>query len=211
VRSSRGAAWCAESIRIPKALVVGVTGCGLWAVVGVVVCLCAAWLAERSGVRINLSPSMPIGIYVSRPAPSSMDRLARGAFVAVCLPDSLARWAWVRGYIIRGRCPDGLAPVGKPIFALPGDTVTVGPYGLARNGEPAPKTSPLQWDRSGRTLPRVGYGRYPVGSGQVWLVSTYAPSSWDSRYYGAISQVRVVSMLRPVWVWSGAKQVVGAR
>src|SRR5215469_4862278 len=124
---------------------------------------------RSSGLWLNLSPSMPIGLYRSR---SSRDAsaLVRGAIVAVCLPESLAQWGRQRGYLIRGRCPDGTAPIGKPIFAVAGDTVTMTSNGLARNHAVAPNTLPLTYDRAGLRLPRVPSGTYPVFAGQLWLV-----------------------------------------
>jgi len=143
---------------------------------------------------------MPIGLYVARPVPIGFDHPVRGTIVTVCLPDPLARWGWARGYIMRGGCRDGLAPVGKPVFAVAGDTVVVGAFGLARNGRSVPNTVSLERDRSGRPLPRLSHGRYPVGNGQLWLVSTYTAVSWDSRYYGALPASSIIAELRPLLV-----------
>jgi len=161
--------------------------------------LAFAALAQWAGLWVNLSPSMPVGLYLSH-AVRDRASLTRGAIVAACLPQSLADWGRTRGYLRRGRCRDGTAPVGKPIFAVPGDTVTVGSIGLMRNGALIPKTSPLARDRAGLPLPHVPHGAYPVPAGQLWLVSTHTPLSWDSRYFGPVPVAAVIALLPPIWV-----------
>jgi conjugative transfer signal peptidase TraF len=151
------------------------------------------------GLWLNLSPSMPIGLYRSRSSGEAR-ALMRGAIVAVCLPESLAAWGRRRGYLMRGRCPGGTTPVGKPIFAVAGDTVTVAAAGLVRNRVLANNTLRLAQDHAGFPLPRIPCGTYPVSTGQLWLVSTNTPLSWDSRYFGPVATANVVAVLRPLWV-----------
>lgn len=160
-------------------------------------------LALRSaGMRINLSPSVPVGIYLAERIRS--DRLVhRGSLVAVCLPADVAEWGRARGYLHRGSCADGTAPVGKPVFAVAGDTVTVRATGLRLNRDAIARTQPLRTDDHARPLPRVPDGRYVVHTGDVWLVSTYSTRSWDSRYFGAVPATAIVSLLRPIWVAGG--------
>ena len=158
-----------------------------------------AGLAQRVGLWLNLSPSMPIGFYRSVAHDSAA--LTPGTIVAVCLPDALAHWGRARGYLKRGRCRDGIAPIGKPIFAIAGDTVTLMSTGLARNGAAiAPNTRPLDHDRAGFALPRIPDGQYPVLSRELWLVSTHTGLSWDSRYFGPIPSSDVIAILHPIWV-----------
>jgi conjugative transfer signal peptidase TraF len=170
----------------------------LAAMIGAMVALAAA--LHAGGIRINLSPSIPVGIYRARGVSHPMGTLPRGTLVSACLPLQTAAWGEARGYLMRGSCADGTAPVGKPIFASAGDTVTVGPRGLARNGELVPSTAPLTRDRHGRPLPEIPWGVYRPQPGQLWLVSTHAPDSWDSRYYGPVSATSVVAVLHPLWV-----------
>jgi conjugative transfer signal peptidase TraF len=156
--------------------------------------------AAANVVRINLSPSMPIGLYRVRHIAHEQAALRRGTIVVVCLPSALATWGRARGYLTRGRCRDGSAPVGKPIFAVSGDTVRVGTGGLTRNREPVSNTSALERDHRGRFLPRLAPGVYPVWRGQLWLVSTRVAESWDSRYYGPVPTTDVIAVLQPMWV-----------
>jgi conjugative transfer signal peptidase TraF len=159
-------------------------------------------LVGHSNIWFNLSPSMPVGLYLSRRTRDDWVALRRGTIVALCLPEQLAAWGRARGYLGRGRCRDGTAPVGKPIFAVAGDTVIVAANGLTRNRELVPSTRALARDHAGRPLPQLAHGTYPVESGEVWLVSTHVAASWDSRYYGAVPTANVIAVLRPLWVLS---------
>jgi conjugative transfer signal peptidase TraF len=166
---------------------------------------------DAAGIRINLSPSAPLGIFVAKAvAPHSGEQLRRGMLVAVCLPAAIARWGRGRGYVMRGSCSDGTAPVGKTILAVSGDTVRVGADGLAVDGHLISRTRPLGCDGQGRTMPREADGAYPVGDGEIWLISTYTARSWDSRYFGPVPATGVVAMLRPVWtIRGGGPDVTG--
>ncbi len=160
--------------------------------------MCAG-VAQSAGLWLNLSPSMPVGLYRSRPN-AAASALVPGTIVAVCLPEGLATWGRRRGYLMRGRCPGGTAPIGKPIFAISGDTVMVTLSGLARNRIPTADTRSLAHDRAGLPLLRIPSGTYPVALGQLWLVSTHTASSWDSRYFGPVPSADVIAVLRPIWV-----------
>ena len=149
------------------------------------------WLA---GLRLNLTGSLPVGLYrASRAAP------VRGALVLACLPEPVAEFAKARGYVPRGgACPGGVLPVGKRVLAIPGDTLRVTSSGLLVNGAPVPNSQPLALDRRGRPLPHLAQGRYVVGPGEVWVVSSYSRSSFDSRYFGAVETAQVRSAVRPL-------------
>jgi conjugative transfer signal peptidase TraF len=145
-------------------------------------------------VRLNLTGSLPVGLYaVTHGAP------ARGSLVLVCLPRAVAEFARDRGYVPRGgSCPGGVMPVGKPVFAIPGDTVTVTRGGLLLGGRPAPNSRPLPADRQGRPLAGLPAGRYIVGPGELWVVSGYSGYSFDSRYFGPVPSAGVLARLAPV-------------
>ena len=132
-------------------------------------------------LRVNLSESVPVGLYVVRPdvAPH------RGALAVACLPDALGREGVARGYLQPGECPGGAEPVLKPVAAVAGDTVDVDAAGLAVNGVPVVPPG-LARDSRGRATAAVPPGRYPVPSGAVWLLSAHSPLSWDGRYWGPL-------------------------
>jgi conjugative transfer signal peptidase TraF len=156
---------------------------------------------RAAGVRVNLSPSAPLGVFLASPLPSGHGaELHRGMLVAVCLPHAMAQVGRARGYLMRGSCADGTAPVGKTILALSGDTVVVSGEGVAvGSGRPLCRTRPLGRDAAARPIPRIPDGRYAVAAGEIWLISTYTVRSWDSRYFGPVPAAGVVATLRPLW------------
>lgn len=162
------------------------TFCGLSAVLAV---------SSLIGLRLNLTGSMPVGIYVvARDAPT------RGSIVLACLSPDVATMARDRGYLSRGgSCPGNVAPVGKPVLALSGDTIVATPTGLLLNGVAVMNSAPLPSDRNGRPLPRLPAGKYPVGPDELWLVSDYSQFSFDSRYFGAVKAGQVRGHVRALW------------
>ena len=152
--------------------------------------------ARLSGLRLNLTRSLPVGLYRVTQGPA-----VRGAIVLVCLPPTLAEVARERGYVPHGgSCPGGVMPVGKPVFAVAGDTVTVTPAGLQVNGVPAVNSKALASDRHGRSLPQMSTGRYVVRPGELWLLSEYSRFSFDSRYFGAVQAAAVRARVEFLWV-----------
>jgi conjugative transfer signal peptidase TraF len=129
-------------------------GCRLIWCLGSPVALLAA--GRLAGLRLNLTGSLPVGLYLASGAAPSRD-----AIVLTCLPPDVAAFARERGYVPRGGgCLGGVLPLGKPIVAIAGDTVAVTPSGLLVNGRPVRNSAPLAVDRLGRPLPRLAIGRY---------------------------------------------------
>jgi conjugative transfer signal peptidase TraF len=161
-----------------------------------VLLLVMGWLA---GLRLNLTGSLPVGLYVTAPSLP-----VRGALVLVCLPAKVAAFARERGYVPPGEeCSNGIAPIGKPVAAIAGDTVAVTPGGLVVNGVAVPNSRALATDRKGRPLASVRVARWVVQSGTIWIVSSYSRFSFDSRYFGPIEVRQVRATLHPLWTaWS---------
>ncbi len=166
-----------------------VLGCCVAAVAGIA----GAW---ASGVRINLTPSMPLGLWQV----SGAADVRRGAAAVVCTPRGDAtRVGRERGYIGPGACPNGTEPLLKVVAAVAGDTVAVTPDGLAVNGEALPGTGRRTHDTAGRELRAWPAGIYTVQPGTAWVV-TPAPDSWDSRYWGPVQAGDVLGTARPMAV-----------
>jgi conjugative transfer signal peptidase TraF len=156
-------------------------------------------VAQAAGLRVNATPSMPVGLWMVTAASLSP---RRGEIIAVCLPDSSpAREAFRRGYISAGSCPGGAEPLVKPIAAIGGDVVAVSAAGIAVNGVPIANTAPLSRDEAGRPLQRVPAGLYRVPSRELWLLSGHDPRSFDSRYFGAVPVAGVRGIANPIWLW----------
>jgi conjugative transfer signal peptidase TraF len=157
----------------------------------------ALWLgagAVTHGLVVNVSPSLPLGLYRRVAGPP-----ARGALVLVCLSEAMGRLARARGYVGAGPCPGGAGRLGKPVAAVAGDTVDVEPAGVTINGHPITGSAPRAHDHEGRALPTVAPGRWVVPAGMVFLLSTHHALSFDSRYYGAIPAASVVGRISPVY------------
>ena len=85
---------------------------------GVVVALCSV-------VRLNVPPSVPLGLYRMIDQP-----VARGVNVVACVPPASARPVRERGYLGPGRTQ----PLLKRIGAVPGDLVDLEPDDITVNG-----------------------------------------------------------------------------
>ena len=88
----------------------------------------------------------------------------------------------------------------KPVVARAGDSVQVSERGVLVNGKTVPNSAPLPKDTAGRPLTPWPFGTYPVQPGTVWVISDYHPRSFDSRYFGPISEALVRNRLRPLLV-----------
>jgi conjugative transfer signal peptidase TraF len=143
-----------------------------------------------AGIRINESPSLPIGLY--------MINDKSGQLVEFCPAEPFASLAMRRAYRSRGNCPDGGAPLMKLEVALPGDTVELNARGVAVNGKLLPNSAPLQFDTRGRPLEHWRFGRFNVAQGEIWVISSYNPRSFDSRYMGPVNSIQIQRHLVPL-------------
>ena len=82
-----------------------------WVALVLLLCWCA-------GLRVNLTPSLPQGVYIVRPGTPG-----KGDLVTFCLEGKFADLARERGYLVAGSCPSGLRPLLKRITGLPGDAI----------------------------------------------------------------------------------------
>lgn len=140
-------------------------------------------------LRINWSPSLPPGLYQRNP---------QGNLALFCLEEPYAALAFSRGYREDGSCPDGGQPLLKPIVARAGDVVEVSPAGVSVNGRQLRNSAPQAKDSAGRPMEHWPYGYYVVGSGEVWLVSTFELRSFDSRYFGPVAVSAIQATYRPL-------------
>lgn len=165
-------------------------------IVLLVVLVCVAFY--RAGFRINLTPSVPVGVYQIHKIEGA---LKRGDIVWFCPPDTplfrKSRDKW--GDIPHGDCPGGYMHMFKPVAALPGDTVEVTRQGVFVNSQRLSNSQPMGRTGKGQRL-YSDFGRFQVQTGTVWLISTYHLHSLDSRYFGAVSQGQLQGLARPIWV-----------
>lgn len=147
--------------------------------------------AARFGVRINLTPSLPLGLYI---------RDFAGELVEFCPEGVASEESAIRGYRERGVCADGHSPLLKPIVARAGDIVEVSESVIVVNGRPLPNSQAHSRDHRGRELQAFPPGRYPVPEQRLWVVSAWNDGSYDSRYFGPIHESMIRQRLRPLWV-----------
>jgi conjugative transfer signal peptidase TraF len=146
----------------------------------------ATLLAHHSGYRINISSSMPIGLYKET---ASTD-IKKGDIIEACLPSTVAAEGLASGYLFHGSCPSGAASVVKLVIAVPGDQVLVLPFAMLVNGERffAPVR---QFDRAKRVINRHTASMRHLSKG-YWLYGVNNPIySWDSRYFGEVSAASI--------------------
>jgi conjugative transfer signal peptidase TraF len=125
----------------------------LWALTGAIALAGAS--AHAVGWRINHTPSLPMGL---RRIASIERAIARGDIVAFCPPDSEPfREARRRGYLGGGECPGDYEPLLKPVVAIAGDRVEIGPHGIAVNGVLLANSLALAQDRHGCVIYRPSH------------------------------------------------------
>jgi conjugative transfer signal peptidase TraF len=154
--------------------------------------LIAGWVF---GVRLNVTPSLPLGFYITS---SSRD----ANLVEFCPQGAAATISLSRQYRTAGACPDGGAPLLKPVVAFPGDRVKVSADGIRVNGQLLPNSAGRFRDHLQRPLDPWPYGTYKVEPGTVWVVSSFNSYSFDSRYYGAVPESSIRHHLRPLWTFA---------
>jgi len=146
-----------------------------------------------AGLRWNTTESEPRGLWWSA---SIGEHVEAGEYVAVCLPATPV----VLLYVGPGDCQNGLKPLLKTIGAVAGDTVELSAEGVRVNGLLLQNTAPLEHDDFGRPLIAWPFGTYHIQPGEVWLLSTYSPRAFDSRYFGPVDVHSIVARGVPLFV-----------
>lgn len=147
-----------------------------------------------SGLRINLTPSYPLGLW--RIEPLARDVVV-GDRIFICPPQVAAfELARERGYLGRGLCPGWFSPLIKTVAAVAGQHVLID-RSIAIDGVRLAHTRVRQADGEGRALAPATGGIVP--DGQLFLFTEFA-GSYDSRYFGPIPAVGVLGLARPILV-----------
>ena len=145
-----------------------------------------------AGLRINLTPSEPLGLWqvVTPDRPVSV-----GDLVFICPPSgALSDFGLARGYFLRGTCPGGAAPLIKAVAATAGANIAVG-ANVRIDGIPLPNSWLSSKDGEGRTLMPWTGGVVPPG--QFFLHSQFR-GSYDSRYFGPVPDTGLLGFARPL-------------
>jgi conjugative transfer signal peptidase TraF len=152
-------------------------------------------VAGALGVRLNLTNSVPIGLYL-------ISNSGEARLVEFCPPEPFGTLSRERGYREHSRygCPDGAKPLLKPVAAVSGDLVNVSPSGIEVNGKLIPHTAALHTDSAGRPIAGWPLGTYHVRKDRIWVASSFNTHSFDSRYFGPVPVSAVLHHLRPLCV-----------
>jgi conjugative transfer signal peptidase TraF len=159
------------------------------ALVAIVVSIAVFQLFGFLGLRLNTSPSLPVGLYVVTTDGSTN-------LIEFCPAEPFAALSLIRGYRDAGSCQDGGAPLLKPVVAKAGDLVELSARGISVNGLLLPNTAPLSKDTKGRPLTAWPFGWYSLTPGTVWVASSYHSRSFDSRYFGPVHETAIRHRLK---------------
>src|SRR5579862_5101105 len=106
------------------------------------VTLSVASLPGLVGIRINTTDSVPKGLYL-------ITKDQHASFVEFCPEGLFSQLSSARGYRPAGVCPDGAAPLIKPVIARARDIVAVSAEGIHVNDSLLPNTAPKNVDSAG--------------------------------------------------------------
>lgn len=156
-------------------------------------------LLKQFGICFNVTRSMPMGIY-RRFSITPNTSIQRGALVSFC-PNNRSGFslALQRHYLAPGTCPwRQTQPLLKPVVAVTGDVVRVSPQGISVNGQWVPNSQARSQDSQGRKVQKMLQGTYKVQAGEIWLVSSHSPRSFDSRYFGPVPLSQIQWLVQPL-------------
>jgi conjugative transfer signal peptidase TraF len=165
--------------------------------IGVVATLALATAAVILSIRndrpyliYNGSGSAPIGFYrIEYRSPE------RGETVAVRPSATLANLVSAYGVLPAG------VPLLKQVAAVGGDRVCRSDGVVFLNGKAVAET--LDHDAADRPLP-AWEGCLTLFAGQFFLLQPH-PYSFDSRYFGPVSEAQIIGVARPLWIWNPAE------
>jgi len=166
------------------------------AAVGLAALAWAACVSPLPRLVYNPSGSVPIGWYRVDPLERRADLLSLslpvGSIILVPLPAEAAILAARRGYLPLN------VPLLKPVGAVAPQKVCV-TAGIVRI-DGVPVAAVLRADRLGRPLSFWRQCRR-LHPGELFLLSTDNPASFDSRYFGPVQTSAVIGLAHPLWTW----------
>lgn len=134
-----------------------------------------------SGIRINTSSSLPLGIW----------RVQKIDIAKLRIGDSVA--------INRAAVPKASTHLMKDVGALPGDVMTREGDAVCRNGKPLPLSTIRDATLGGGKIDCIEYP-VTIPEGYIWLSSRHE-RGYDSRYFGAVPVQAVIGKAVLLWAW----------
>ena len=158
-----------------------------FAAVGLAALAWAAFVQPLPRLVYNPSDSVPIGWYRI----GSSDALHVGAIVLTTLPPDVAALAAQRRYL------PARVPLLKRVGAMAPQHVCIFDALVWIDGVPVAAVLPA--DRLGRPLPSWPHCRR-LETGELFLLSSTNPVSFDSRYFGPVRAAAVIGVAHPLWL-----------
>lgn len=158
--------------------------------IGLAALLMPLAIPNRVHLVYNPSDSVPRGWY--RIVPADLPQV--GSIVLARLPAPAAALAAQRGYL-----PAGI-PLLKRIGAVAPQQVCVD--GTSVHIDAVAVVAVLAADGHGRPLLAWPQCRR-LARGELFLLSSTNPASFDSRYFGPIRASNVIGSAQPIWTWDG--------
>lgn len=137
-------------------------------------------------VLINLTSSVPVGLYLALPG-----RPAAGDYVRVATSDQTHALAVSRGYIVPG------LPLLKRAAAIAGSRVCRSGSGVWIDGHIQVWVRRI--DRAGRALPVWSECRV-LKAGEIFVLGSHR-DSYDGRYFGPIPLSQGITRVVPIWLF----------
>ena len=170
-----------------RRVLAGLSVCGLAALAW------AAFVHPLPRLVYNPSDSVAVGWYRVDPRGHGATSLLVGSIVLTRLPADAAALAAQRGYL------PARIPLLKRVGAVAPQEVCV--FGALVWIDGVPVAAVRSADRLGRPLPSWPQCRR-LQAGEIFLLSTTNPASFDSRYFGPVSTSAVIGVAHPVWLES---------
>lgn len=163
---------------------------------GMLLALVLVTAGAVGGLRINMTPSEPLGLWRL----VTLDRSPTvGDVVFVCPPENDAMHeARRRGYLRSGLCPGGFAPLIKTVIATAGQRVEIGSV-VRIDGVAIANSAVSKRDGKGRQLAAFPGGIVPAGT--VFLHSSFL-GSYDSRYFGPLPVYGILGLAQEVLTYA---------
>ena len=169
----------------------GLSACGLAALAW------ASFVHPLPRLIYNPSDSVAVGWYrvdsLDHGAGSLPRPLSVGSIVLTTLPPDAAALAAQRGYL------PARVPLLKRVGAIAPQHVCIFDALVWIDGVPV--AAVLAADRLGRPLPSWPHCRR-LEAGELFLLSSTNPVSFDSRYFGPVSASAVIGVAHPIWLES---------
>jgi conjugative transfer signal peptidase TraF len=163
---------------------------------GILLALVLVIGGAMGGLRINMTPSEPIGLWrvVALDRRPAVDDL-----VFICPPENNAmEEAGQRGYLRSGLCPGGFAPLIKTVIATTGQRVEIG-SSVRVDGVVIANSAVSKFDGMG--LPLAAFRGGIIPAGRVFLHSGFV-GSYDSRYFGPLPASGILGLAQEVLTYA---------